>query len=383
MKIRELLNSELDDGLLDDDNASFSSHDLRSSGYSRDTPYSEDFTEQEHQTILNGHGSNKLIPSERGAFERPPPLITQRAFQFINGSGQNQDDSSTGRTNQQYNYGSGHHYGENYDHPGYYEYREQESPFDGQVDEYKQNYDHNDGGSNYRTSPDDVDEGFEQYGNYRPHQAMQGQFPSQQEPYHYHRQPHYPVANFSDHNTRSGAHDFNEGYGGYTEGETPEPGQNLYDNGTDNLHVNDQNHYRMDTPGNYRVQYHAQHEPIPRASDRGSERHVAETNELANGFSENGVQDVQLQILYKARGRKIEELTRKLENQEEEMTKQIRVLNHQNALMKGMTLIVKQVVIFLQKQYSTYLGSEVTQNFNPSPILPSLCSDVPYNAVFR
>lgn len=141
------MNSELDDGLLDDDNASFSSHDLRSSGYSRDTPYSEDFTEQEHQTFFNGQESKKLIPSERGAFERPP-LITQRAFHFINGSGQNQD-SNTGRINQQYNYDSGHQYQENYDHPGYNEYREQESPFDGQVDEYGQGYGDSEGGLNY------------------------------------------------------------------------------------------------------------------------------------------------------------------------------------------------------------------------------------------
>lgn len=332
-KIRELLNSELDDGLLDDDNASFSSHDLRSSGYSQDTPYSEDFTEQEHQTIINGQETKTLIPSEGGAFERPP-LVTQRAFHFINGSGQNQD-SNAGMINQPYKYDSGHHYEQHHDHPvyfgyreqgssfdgqvdtykqsdyshpGYFGYREQESPFDDQVDEHKQSFDHSGGDSNYPKSPDDddVDEEFEQYGTY---------------------QPHYPTANGSD------VHDFDEDYGGYTGEDTSGHGQNLYDNSAKN--VDDENHYRMDTPGNYRVQYHKQNEAFPRISDRGSDRHATQTNKVANDFLGDGSQDVQLQILYKARGRKIEELTRKLESQEEEMTKQIRVLNHQNALMKG------------------------------------------------
>ena len=334
------MNSELDDGLLDDDNASFSSHDLRSSGYSRDTPYSEDFTEQDHRTILNGQETKALIPSEGGAFERPH-LITQRAFHFMNGSGQNQD-SNVGMINQPYNYDPGRHYEEHYNHPvyhgyneqgspfdgqvdeyrqsdyghpGYYEYREQQDHFDGQADEHKQSYDHNGGDSNYHESPDDdddVDEEFEQYGTY---------------------QPHYPAANFSEHCNGTGVHDFNEGYGGYTGEGTPGHGQNLHDNSAET--VDDQNHYRMDTPGNYRVQYHKQNGAYPRIGDRGSDGHATLTNKVANDILGDGTQDVQLQILYKARGRKIEELTRKLESQEEEMTKQIRVLNHQNALMKG------------------------------------------------
>ena len=336
------MNSELDDGLLDDDNASFSSHDFRSSGYSRGTPYSDDFTEQEHQAILNGQDSKKLIPSERGAFERPPPLITQHAFHFINGSEQDHD-SNPGRINQEYNFDSEHHYKEDYNHSGYYEYREQENPFDGHVDGYKQSYDHHKGGSHYRTSPndDDVDEGYEQYRRYHPHQDMQEQqFPSQQESYHYPHQSHYPASNLTQHDNGFGGDNFNEGYGGFAEEGTPGPEEDLHDN-----NVNDQNHYRMDTPGNYRVQYHAQHEPVPRISDKGSDRHVTETNEITNGFSDDSATShVQFQILYKARGRKIEELTRNLENQEEEMTKQIRVLNHQIALMKGMTLFSFGVV---------------------------------------
>ncbi|XP_078356059.1 uncharacterized protein LOC144640863 isoform X2 [Oculina patagonica] len=329
-EIRELLNSELDDGLLDDDNASFSSHDLRSSGYSRDTPFSEDFSEQAPQTIFNGQDAKQIIPSERGAFERPP-LITQRAFNFINGSGQNQD-----RINQPYGYDARHdQYGDYYANQGYY--REQESPYDGQVDGYEQNYDHNEGdGNNYRTSPDDddVDEGFDQYGNYNHQQTIQGQLPPSQDSYHYHSpQPHYPSSNFNEGNNSSGEHDFNQDYRGYNE--EGSQGQNVYENGTQSAHINAQNRYRIDTPGNYRVQYQGPREPYPHISDRGSDRHVKDTNEIGNGFSEDSAQDiVQLQILYKARGRKLEELTQMLKNQEEEMTKEIRILNHQNAMMK-------------------------------------------------
>lgn len=340
LKIRELLNSELDDGLLDDDNASFSSHDLRSSGYSRDTPFSEDFSEQAPQTIFNGQDAKQIIPPERGAFERPP-LITQRAFNFINGSGQNQD-----RINQPYGYDASHdQYGDYYANQGCY--RERESPYDGQVDGYEQSYDRNEGdGNNYRMLPDDddVDEGFDQYGNYNPQQMIQGQLPPSQDPYHYHSsQPHYPSSNFNKGNNSSGDHDFNQDYGGYNE--EGSQGQNVYDNGTESAHINAQNHYRIDTPGNYRVQYQGKREPYPHISDRGSDRHVKETTDIGNGFSEDGAQDiVQLQILYKARGRKLEELAQMLKNQEEEMTKEIRVLNHQNAMMKGTmyTIIFKK-----------------------------------------
>ena len=340
LKIRELLDRELDDGLLDDDNASFSSHDLRSSGYSRDTPFSEDFSEQAPQAIFNGQDSRKIIPSERGAFERPP-LMTQRAFHFINGSGKTQDLNMNG-VHEPYNYNAGHQYENHYGNQGHY-YRDQESPYDGDVDGYKQNYDGNEDGVNdYQMLPndDDVDEGFEQYGNYSPHQTMQGQVPTQQDSYHYHSsQPNYPHSNFNKDNSSSGGHDFNEDYRGYIEEGTYEqdPVQNIYGNSTENMqYANEQNHYRIDTPGNYRVRYEGQQDSFPRASDRGSDRHEQERNDIENGFSEDVAQGtVQLQILYKARGRKIEELVQKLQNQEEEMAKEIRILNHQNAMIKG------------------------------------------------
>ena len=347
LKIRELLNSELDDGLLDDDNASFSSHDLRSSGYSRDTPFSDhDFSEQAPQTIFNGQDAKKIIPSESGAFERPP-LITQRAFHVINGSGQKQD-LDVGRVNQPYSYDPRHQYEDHFDHPGYYGHRGQGGPYNEQVDGYEQSYDHHEGVANvYHSLTDDTDEGFGQYINYNPPQITQGQhhYPPSHSNYH-------PASNYDQGNNSSGNHNFSEDYRGYDKEHTE--GQNIYDSGAPS--VNEQNYYRLETPGNYRVQYNGQHESIPHVSDRGSDRH---TNETPNGYSEDGARDtVQLQILYKARGRKLEELTQMLKNQEEEMTKEIRVLNHQNALMKG-------TCTCMQKLNSNFNSFIVNQVFKP------------------
>lgn len=328
-EIRELLNSELDDGLLDDD-ASFSSHDLRSSGYSRDTPFSEDFNE--HQNIIRGQDTKTFIPSEGGAFERPP-LITQRAFQFMNGTVQNQN-SPTGVTNQAQDYDSGHHFEQNYNHQGYYdysrEYKEQESQFDDQVDGYKQNCGHDAGDSKYQLSSDDVDKGYSVHESYHPLQAMHGQLPYQQEAYDHYRQP---LGNFKERHHGYDGPEFDEDYRGYFDEDLQHSSKMPHFRGGES--INEQNRsYRRDNPENYQVQYNLQRQPHQDVVGKGPAYYDSETKEDSNGRIENGPQNTQLQILYKARGRKIEELTRKLESQEEEMTKEIRVLNHQNALMK-------------------------------------------------
>jgi centrosomal protein CEP152 len=51
--------------------------------------------------------------------------------------------------------------------------------------------------------------------------------------------------------------------------------------------------------------------------------------------SSRGTTMAQLQVLYQARGRKIEELNEKLNGREEEMGRQIRVLNHELMMIKG------------------------------------------------
>lgn len=49
----------------------------------------------------------------------------------------------------------------------------------------------------------------------------------------------------------------------------------------------------------------------------------------------------QLQVLYQARGRKIEELSEKLNEREEELGRQIRVLNHQLVMLKGLYMFFR------------------------------------------
>ena len=55
----------------------------------------------------------------------------------------------------------------------------------------------------------------------------------------------------------------------------------------------------------------------------------------ANNDDHSHSNSPQLEILYRARGRKIEELSLQLEEKEEEFGKQIRMLNHQLALTRG------------------------------------------------
>jgi phosphatidate phosphatase PAH1 len=68
----------------------------------------------------------------------------------------------------------------------------------------------------------------------------------------------------------------------------------------------------------------SQHEEIESQVMLGNTSVSASTVELA-----------QLQILHRARKRKLEELTNELARKEKDYERQIRVLNHQLALMKG------------------------------------------------
>jgi uncharacterized protein YigA (DUF484 family) len=61
--------------------------------------------------------------------------------------------------------------------------------------------------------------------------------------------------------------------------------------------------------------------------------------------SASTVELAQLQILHRARKRKLEEITNELAQKEKDYERQIRVLNHQLALMKGTSL---QAQIYLE-----------------------------------
>ncbi|XP_059160386.1 centrosomal protein of 152 kDa-like isoform X2 [Physella acuta] len=88
-----------------------------------------------------------------------------------------------------------------------------------------------------------------------------------------------------------------------------------------------------DTYSNYTVVYNKKHAP-----EHGEEEFYLPTDQI-KFFQKDKPEDVrtyeQLTILYKARGREIEELTHKLEEKDEEMGKEIRSLKHRLALATG------------------------------------------------
>ncbi|KAK3737796.1 hypothetical protein QZH41_015858, partial [Actinostola sp. cb2023] len=80
-EIRNLIINELDDNLLDDDNASFSSHDFRSTSNSRT---SQQLDNSDLQPKDNDWNSAEFadFPPRRGVFEKPA-LMTARATNFV------------------------------------------------------------------------------------------------------------------------------------------------------------------------------------------------------------------------------------------------------------------------------------------------------------
>lgn len=67
-------------------------------------------------------------------------------------------------------------------------------------------------------------------------------------------------------------------------------------------------------------------------------QHEAIQNEALSGHtsvSPSTVELAQLQILHRARKRKLEEVTNEFQRKEKDYERQIRVLNHKLALMKG------------------------------------------------
>ena len=302
---------------MDDDNASFSSHDFRSSGYSRDTPFSEDFSEQPPpESVLDhayGNARNDMIPSERGVFDRPP-LITQHGAQLISGSKQGTDTERPFEVQYPYDYAPAN-YHQDYDDTGYYDYQR------GSLgDQEENNYQRvHESSLNYETFPDGLNNGLEAYTDYSPHSEAAFEAPGMQ------------GNGYHAYNDRRRTEDKSDGRSHNVHGDNSQDSSN-------------NNHYRLDNLGNYRVQYHGQQgETFSHFGERRfleDNRADAGVHEIASAGCEDGgekTQDItQLQILYKARGRKLEELSRKLEVQEEEMAKQVRVLNHQNALLRGM-----------------------------------------------
>jgi len=80
---------------------------------------------------------------------------------------------------------------------------------------------------------------------------------------------------------------------------------------------------------------HGIHEPESRALPVGGQEKEGRTELVDDEGTGRTSNMAQLQILYQARGRKIEELSEKLNEREEELARQIRVLNHQLVMLKG------------------------------------------------
>lgn len=92
--------------------------------------------------------------------------------------------------------------------------------------------------------------------------------------------------------------------------------------------------------GEQRVKYLRRQLPTDHHGDGIGEDHLIRDTQTHSSNS-------QLEILYRARGRKIEELSQQLEEKEEEFGKQIRMLNHQLALIKGTAYKVNVVSFVL------------------------------------
>jgi len=68
---------------------------------------------------------------------------------------------------------------------------------------------------------------------------------------------------------------------------------------------------------------------------RTQDTNTTDTHYVDSETASNTTNTAQLQVLYQARGRKIQELSEKLNEREEELGRQIRVLNHQLIMLKG------------------------------------------------
>ena len=64
--------------------------------------------------------------------------------------------------------------------------------------------------------------------------------------------------------------------------------------------------------------------------------------EHANHYPSTHQQSSQLQILYEARGRKIESLQTELEHKDETYGKEMRILNHKLILASGLVIFIQR-----------------------------------------
>ena len=361
-----MISNELDDDLLDD-NASFSSHDFRSSSRGQNTPSAE-FPPDSPRQQWSGQWS---LPSDNGTaflqyparipggFERPP-LVTPKGFQLLKGSGLNSEhEEEPGNSAENCQYYDEEDGQIRQDHEEYFHRQSQGKDHHIASGDYDQNSDYVAGGQN-------ID--FRNYNETGHPSAFQSYEPrSRFDPQYYNTGLGRGYTD--DMKDQSGSE--------YGDNEMPTGVQTVQGRTTEYVGYHGDHKEAMDNSekhlghlelvsvviydmksqsnldseariwefssvngmikcfcshikGEHRVQYLRRQLPTGSAIPQGegvTKDHSREDQIQSN----NG----QLEILYRARGRKIEELSQELEEKKDEFGRQLRVLNHQLALVKG------------------------------------------------
>ncbi|EDO46525.1 predicted protein [Nematostella vectensis] len=421
-EIRKLLADELDDDLLDEDNASFSSHDLRSTTNSRASQPLDDSL-----NLPQDSDSNEMadFPPRRGVYEKPP-LMTQKGSNLINQSATSMQTHHGFQYVSYNNQNTGHYQDTRHlmPHPGdpgtvhnpplngnnYHGYHDDveigsyspdtnsnEEQYNENGFEYNGHYGADHQGS-YHSDPNSFhgDQNSYNQGSYHGDQDNrhdnQGSYHGNQESYHGYQDGYHGSDQNGNHGKQDSYHGDQGSYYGsqgsyhgndypfgdesiqfhsYHEDQHAEHSSSSKQGGGEGLHKQDVSQ-TPSFPGNYRVQYVPGYKPkaapyqdqVERSGQEDVRKPVplpgqsgpntvwrdmrqqtdkdsppAPTNPSEYGGSQKAdtqpsTNAAQLQVLYQARGRKIEELNNKLQKQEEELGRQIRVLNHQLMMVK-------------------------------------------------
>ncbi|XP_048581155.1 centrosomal protein of 152 kDa isoform X2 [Nematostella vectensis] len=430
-EIRKLLADELDDDLLDEDNASFSSHDLRSTTNSRASQPLDDSL-----NLPQDSDSNEMadFPPRRGVYEKPP-LMTQKGSNLINQSATSMQTHHGFQYVSYNNQNTGHYQDTRHlmPHPGdpgtvhnpplngnnYHGYHDDveigsyspdtnsnEEQYNENGYEYNDHYGANHQGS-YHSDPNSFhgdqnsyngDQGS-YHGDQDNHHDNQGSYHGNQESYHGYQDGYHGDDQNGNHGKQDSYHGDHGTYHGdqgsyygsqgsyhgndypfgdesiqfhsYHEDQHAEHSSSSKQGGGEGLHKQDVSQ-TPSFPGNYRVQYVPGYKPkaapyqdqversgqedvrkpVPlpgqsgpntvwrdmrQQTDKDSSPAPTDPSEYGGSQKPDTQQSTnaaQLQVLYQARGRKIEELNNKLQKQEEELGRQIRVLNHQLMMVK-------------------------------------------------
>ncbi|XP_028402524.1 centrosomal protein of 152 kDa-like [Dendronephthya gigantea] len=293
-ELHELLTNELPDDLLDDDNISFTSphHSGSTNDHETHDFVSDQSSERQHSNKtedVHMVGSSHIQPGYP-QMNKISMLLTRRGEEFIQRftTSPPPDSPYHPQSSTSHLHPSAESLPRGY-HEGSYGYMQGQGGFTKDNDEHQRRY-------TYHAGDDPVvSDGDEYYGGYED-------------------AGYYGVTGYPEHDEN-----FNQVV--YTKPENlPNLLQNVTDTGSDMID-DFKVHYKR---GENLQVTESQHEAIQNEALLGHTSVSPSTVELA-----------QLQILHRARKRKLEEVTNELQRKEKDYERQIRVLNHQLALMKG------------------------------------------------